>query len=89
MPDRFRLLAGGDQRTEYRFNALRNSRHFCPTCGVRSFGIGNEAPGGERISGINPGGLEATPEALAAAPVTFMDGAHDRWQSAPALTSYL
>lgn len=88
-PDRFRLLAGGDHLVEYRFNAMRHSHHFCRTCGVRPFGIGNNVPGGERIYGINLGCLDATPEELAAAPVTCIDGAHDRWQSAPALTSYL
>ena len=49
-PDRFRLLAGDGELTEYRFNSLRNSHHFCRTCGVRPFGIGNNVPGGERIS---------------------------------------
>ena len=41
-PDRFRLLAGEGELVEYRFNTLRNSHHFCRTCGVRPFGIGNQ-----------------------------------------------
>lgn len=76
--------------TEYRFNSLRNSHHFCRTCGVRPFGIGNNVPEGDRIYGVNLGCLEnATPEELAAAPIVYIDGAHDRWQDAPALTGYL
>lgn len=89
-PDRFRLLAGEGELTEYRFNSLRNSHHFCRTCGVRPFGIGNNVPDGERIYGVNLGCLEnATPEELDAAPVTFVDGAHDRWQETPRFTRYL
>jgi hypothetical protein len=90
MPDAFRLLAGEGELVEYRFNALRNSHHFCRTCGVRPFGIGNNVPDGQRIYGVNLGCLEdATPEELDAAPITYVDGAHDNWQQAPAITRYL
>ena len=86
-PEDFRLLAGEDQLTEYRFNSMRNSHHFCKTCGVRPFGIGN-MPDGKRIYGVNIGCLDATQEELAAAPVTYMDGANDR-HGAPEITAYL
>jgi hypothetical protein len=90
VPDRFRLLAGSDELTEYRFNSQRNSHHFCRTCGVRPFGIGNNVPGEERVYGVNLGCLEnVSPEALDAAPVTFVDGADDRWHEAPRYTRYL
>lgn len=90
MPGAFRLLAGEGELVEYRFNSLRNSHHFCRTCGVRPFGIGNNVPDGERIYGVNLGCLEdATPEELDAAPITYVDGAHDSWQQAPAITRYL
>jgi hypothetical protein len=90
MPADFRLLAGEDELVEYRFNSLRNSHHFCRTCGVRPFGIGNNVPDGERIYGVNLGCLEnVTPEELDAAPITYVDGAHDDWQRAPAITRYL
>jgi hypothetical protein len=89
MPEHFRLLAGEAELTKYLFNTRRNEHYFCKQCGVRSFGIGN-TPEGQRIYGVNIGCLEgATPEELAAAPVVYVDGKHDNWQEAPAITSYL
>ena len=89
-PERFRLLAGEDALTEYRFNTRRNAHYFCRTCGVRPFGVGNDVPDGQRIYGVNLGCLEdVTPEELEAAPITYVDGAHDRWDHAPAITRYL
>jgi hypothetical protein len=88
MPEAFRLLSGSDMLTKYLFNTKRNEHYFCKYCGVRSFGIGN-TPDGKRIYGVNLGCLEnATPEELAAAPIVYIDGKHDR-HSAPAITSYL
>jgi len=38
----------------------------------------------------NLGRLEDVPRAdLATAPIIYVDGKHDNWQSAPAITSYL
>ena len=88
-PDKFRLLSGADALSTYRFSSKQAEHLFCKHCGVRSFGIGN-APDTDRVYGINLGCLEdVTPEELAAAPIIYVDGKHDNWQSAPAITTYL
>jgi hypothetical protein len=88
MPEAFRLLSGSEVLTKYLFNTKRNEHFFCKYCGVRPFGIGN-TPDGLKIYGVNLGCLEnATPEELAAAPIVYIDGKHDR-HTAPAITNYL
>ena len=85
----FRLLEGKTELKQYLFYSMQNEHYFCKTCGVRPFGVGNIPEVGEKI-GVNIGCLEdATPEELAAAPITFCDGKYDNWQNPPALTSYL
>lgn len=87
-PDQFRLVAGEGELTEYRFNSMKNSHHFCRRCGVRPYGIG-VMPDGSKILGVNIGCLEnVLPEVLAAAPVVYVDGAHDKMEPPP-ITSYL
>ena len=87
-PDKFRLIDGRTELTKYLFSSMRNEHYFCKHCGVRPFGIGT-TPAGQTIYGVNIGCLEnATPEELAAAPITYIDGKHDR-HSAPSITSYL
>ena len=89
-PSAFRLLAGDSELTKYLFNTRRNAHYFCKRCGVRAFGIGNESDPQGRVYGVNLGCLEnATPEELAAAPITYIDGLHDNWTSPPTITSYL
>jgi hypothetical protein len=88
-PAGFRLLQGESELTQYRFNTRRNHHYFCRHCGVRAFGIGS-AEDENRVYGVNLGCLDdATPEELAAAPITYMDGLHDNWGEPPKLTSYL
>jgi hypothetical protein len=87
-PDDIRMLAGEEELTEYRFNSMNNSHHFCRRCGVRPFGIG-AMPDGTRIYGVNIGCLEnVSPDVLAAAPIVYVDGAHDRFEPPP-VTAYL
>ena len=89
-PADFRLLSGESELTKYLFNTRRNEHYFCRHCGVRCFGIGNAPDPVNRVYGVNLGCLEdATPEELAAAPIVYVDGKHDRWHEAPAITSYL
>jgi hypothetical protein len=88
-PENFRLLSGEAELTEYRFNTRKNQHLFCRHCGVRCFGVGNETPFG-KVYGVNLGCLvDVSDEALAKMPITYVDGLHDRWQSAPEFFSHL
>lgn len=48
----FRLISGGDDLTEYRFNTGKIAHLFCRHCGVESFARG-EGPGGVEMTAIN------------------------------------
>ena len=48
----FKLLAGADATTEYKFNKQMISHRFCKTCGVQSFANG-KGPGGAEMVAIN------------------------------------
>ena len=85
----FRLLKGEAELTPYRFNTGKNHHYFCKHCGVRRFGVGNDTPIG-KMFGVNVGCLdEVSDEVLARIPITYVDGRHDRWQSAPEFFSHL
>ena len=87
-PGDIRILAGESELTEYRFHSKHNAHQFCRTCGVRPWGIG-ALPDGTAIYGVNIGCLEnVAPEVLAAAPIVYVDGAHDRF-APPPITAYL
>jgi len=87
--DGFRLLAGQEALTEYRFNTHKNQHFFCRHCGVRAFGVGNETPIGQ-MYGVNIGCLEGlSEEQLSRIPITHVDGQHDRWDAAPVFTAHL
>ena len=87
-PEAFRLISGESELTKYLFNTSATSTISANTAGW-PFGIGN-APDVNRVYGVNLGCLEdVTPEELAAAPIVYVDGKHDNWHSAPAITSYL
>lgn len=87
-PERFRLIDGADRMKTYRFNSMKNEHRFCETCGVRPFGIGT-TPDGTQIYGVNIGCLEGvSPDELAAAPIIYIDGLHDR-HAPPDITSFL
>ena len=87
-PDSFRLLAGESELTEYLFNTRRNRHLFCRRCGVRSFGMG-QSPDGP-VYGVNVMCLdELDIGELVSAPVTYVDGRHDRWEATPAEVRHL
>ncbi|HVF36170.1 MAG TPA: GFA family protein [Candidatus Saccharimonadia bacterium] len=88
-PDTFRLLAGADELTEYRFNSRKSQHFFCRVCGVRAFGIGNDTPVGTMV-GVNVGCLEGvSEETLSKIPITCVDGMNDRWTERPEFFSHL
>jgi hypothetical protein len=88
-PGAFRLLSGADALTEYRFNTKTERHPFCTQCGVRPFAIGKSPRWGDFYA-VNVTCLDdATPEELAAAPITFLDGRHDNWTTAPAAAWHL
>jgi hypothetical protein len=85
----FRLLAGAEELSDYRFGSGSIHHRFCRTCGIKTFGEGDHPAFGGRFYGVNVGCLDLSPEVLAELPVTFSDGRHDAQQSAPAITGYL
>ncbi|WBS04924.1 GFA family protein [Pseudoduganella sp. SL102] len=88
-PDAFRLLAGAAELTEYRFLAKRDQHLFCRHCGVRPFVIGRSPRWGE-FYGVNVTCLDdATAEELANAPITYLDGKNDDWETPPVEIGHL
>lgn len=88
-PEHFRLLTGEAELTEYLFNIRKNHHYFCRHCGVRCFGLGTETPIG-RMYGVNLGCLDdVSDEELSKAPITYVDGRSDNWQSAPEFFAHL
>lgn len=83
-PESFRLLSGESDLTEYLFNTKRNRHLFCKHCGVRSFGIGYLPETGGQIYGVNVMCLDSLDvDELMRAPITYVDGRNDKWDSAP------
>jgi hypothetical protein len=89
-PDAFRLLAGEGELTEYQFDAKRIHHLFCKHCGVRSFGWGDIPELGGKVYAVNVACLDdAGVDELVSAPITYIDGRNDNWQSSPAETRHL
>jgi len=88
-PAAFRLLAGGDVLSTYRFGRRREQHPFCTVCGVRPFVIGNSPRRGVFYA-VNVACLDGVDDAvLAGAPITYVDGRNDNWDAAPGETRHL
>jgi len=86
-PDRFRLIAGEAAQTEYQWNAGHPPNlhyRFCRTCGIRTPGYGEHGPSGGPFYFVPIASLDdVDPDELAAAPLRYVDGRHDRYDRAP------
>jgi hypothetical protein len=88
-PQDFHLLAGEEALEEYTFGRHIEKHRFCRHCGVQPFVLGESPVRGEFVA-VNVGTLDGVDDAeLAAAPIRYIDGRHDRWDAAPAETRYL
>lgn len=91
----FRLLAGADALSEYRWTPPGKTEPFlnyafCKTCGVRLYGTAEHAEFGGRFYALAVATLDdADPDELAAAPINYVDGRHDRFTERPADTRLL
>ena len=92
---RFRLTAGGDSQGTYQWTPPGKPGptiefHFCKRCGIRTPGRGDmEAMGGTFYAVQVPLLNDLDPEELAAAPIHYVDGLHDRFDRKPADTRFL
>ncbi|HEX9173620.1 MAG TPA: GFA family protein [Telluria sp.] len=88
-PEAFRLLSGAAALGEYRFLTRRDGHLFCRHCGVHTFGTGN-APRIGDFYAVSVSCLDDLDDAaMCAIPVSYLDGRHDIWDRAPAVTAHL
>jgi hypothetical protein len=81
--DDFRLVRGADALTEYQFFDRKLHHLFCARCGVHTHGWGDDDAIG-RFFTPKVMCLDIAPDELAAAPVIYVDGAHDDYEHPPA-----
>jgi len=88
-PEAFRLKTGEGELTLYQFLTKTDKHLFCRHCGVRSFGIGRSPRWGEFYS-VNVTCLDdVSAEELANAPITYLDGKNDNWDTPPVEVRHL
>jgi len=89
-PADFRLLAGEDALSDYRFGSKQGQHLFCKHCGVRSFERGHvKEIGGDYVS-IKVACLDDVDlQELLAAPVRYANGRDNAWWDPPKETRHL
>jgi hypothetical protein len=93
--DRFRLVAGADAQADYQWTPPGRAGptvrfHFCRICGIRTPGRGEmEAMGGAFYAVQLPLLDDVDRDELAAAPIRYLDGRHDRFDRPPADIRFL
>jgi hypothetical protein len=89
-PDAFRLLSGEADLHDYQFGPKVIHHLFCKHCGVHPFGWGESPELGGKFYALNVNCFDDLDVAeLVSAPVSYVDGRHDNWQSQPAETRHL
>ena len=88
-PQHIRLIAGAGSQTEYQWTPPGKERpsiqyHFCATCGTRMPARGDVPELGGIVYAIPLASLDdVDPGELAAAPLMYVDGRHDRFDRPP------
>ena len=86
---RFRLVAGQDAVSEYRFHLKRDGHCFCRHCGINVWSTG-DAPASGPFHAVTVASLDDMPvDDLVAAPVRYIDGRNDNWATPPAEIRHL
>lgn len=88
-PDAFRLLAGESDLAEYQFGQKRIQHMFCRHCGVRPFAKGYTEDTGHFVAIALATLDDAAPAELAVAPIQYLDGRNDDFESAPSETRHM
>jgi hypothetical protein len=83
-PAAFRLLAGEEAMSDYRFGSRQGAHLFCKTCGVRTFERGHlKEIGGDYVS-VKVASLDDVDlEDLIGAPVRHANGRDNKWWELP------
>lgn len=86
--DSFRLSAGEADLVDYHPDNVHHV--FCRKCGVRSFGWGESPELGGKFYAVRVNCLDGVDiDELVNAPITYYDGAHDKYDSPPAEIRHL
>ena len=89
-PPHFKQLAGADAQTTYQWTPPGRPHpvleyYFCKTCGIRAFGRGEHESLGGVWYFVSIAALDdVDADELAAAPINYVDGRHDRFNERPA-----